>query len=685
MKIKKVLNFLFQGLGLIFILWLFVFLSTYFSNNVTDSSDKNLYGDLLYSDLLLDDNTQSSEFTCPHHYPMLLPSEMNTKIAEIALLMREHNYEKAKNILKDVKTYTEWDELLTRASYEYLSTESDESLQCIKTVLNKYATTYLNNLSNSNQKINIQSCNDFAHLFYNQDIFNAQHLMFLINSYSIVEDKLDPNERSKIKNYLGAIKSNLYQYVHLDIDDIRWNNHEFLDYISIGIYALYFKNETLVNESEFYIKKMLDEFVNSEGFWFEDSTYYHNLILFNLLKYIEAKKVFGYKNNFDDPEFSKHIKKMFNFLLSISHYNNGTYMIPEINDGYIRKLDKRIINIICREYGADYKDLCQNHPVISDSLILPESGLAIFKSEAPLEQTYFLLDFGKPLNLYKDSYFIKNGGSHENYNKLNFNINYKNVWLINEDRYQYKNDYKRLYLTLGQGGAGYSHYDYFNYYKQTWSKNTIVVDKKAQKKCNGELEGYYFSNDLDIVSVKTDSCYPNMLTKRTIYFLKPHIFIIKDNILSNDTHIFESFIHPRGNLETFTSKKSYSSETYTCYSKSVEHKSIDSENRECEYIINYTVLNKTNLKFIKNNIGSNLFFIKTNDSILKYSEGDSKMPLLSLERVQKDFDSIILIELFENNPKVYKVDLINDSFDNSLLRINEKIINLNEFDNLMIK
>ncbi len=109
-------------------------------------------------------------------------------------------------------------------------------------------------------------------------------------------------------------------------------------------------------------------------------------------------------------------------------------------------------------------------------------------------------------------------------------------------------------IIMDPGGYGYFNDEYRNYFRSTFSHNTVIIDGKNQSEIFGvfgfgkmakvKLNNYRVSNDFDFIEGWHDG-YAPVIHKRQIFYIKKpaHYILIVDFVIGDGKHIVEIPFH----------------------------------------------------------------------------------------------------------------------------------------------
>ena len=274
----------------------------------------------------------------------------------------------------------------------------------------------------------------------------------------------------------------------------------------------------------------------------ELSTMYHNVALDNFVNIARRAKLVGRLNELPDG-YTAGLEKAFDFDLFMMTPDRS---IPEFNDStswpksVVRRCTDALEFFPSRtDFQWVASDGKEGHPPVETSKAFPWAGYYVMRNGWDLGANYLAFRAG-PLGL-----------AHAHQDKLN-------VVLWSNGRR----------LLFNSGGASYEQSKWRSYSVDTFSKNTILVDGKAQSRDRSNREKniskapidarWESTPDHDFAAGVYDEGYGSVDTRlathtRRVLFLKPDLFVIADTLVPSDEaeHTYQA----RWNLLTTKSRE----------------------------------------------------------------------------------------------------------------------------------
>ena len=324
----------------------------------------------------------------------------------------------------------------------------------------------------------------------------------------------------------------------------------------IGILFPFFKDASAwLDDAVATLDAELDKQLYPDGFQYELTTNYHDVVVNNYQRLFETAKAFGYSL----PE-SMRLKLVKATKLYVElMMGDGT--TPDINDGR-RAPARDFLLPKARFFHDESMDFVLNggpEPSFR-SVTLPWSGFAVFRSGWRKEDCWALFD-SAPF-----------GRAHQHEDKLNFLLFANGKYLVTEGgNYAYDDSPMRRYilstashntaLVDGKGQDRKSHYE--------WHDEDIALKADLRSNIPSEFiewaEGSY-SEGYEDVSDKT------IVHKRRVIFLREeHVFVLVDDFSADEEHSWDILFHIDDERRGATSWKSLN---VLCPSEGVETKII---------------------------------------------------------------------------------------------------------------
>ncbi|WP_416420263.1 heparinase II/III domain-containing protein [Priestia aryabhattai] len=231
-----------------------------------------------------------------------------------------------------------------------------------------------------------------------------------------------------------------------------------------------------------------------------------------------------YINVENSPEYHYHTYHLFEELqafLDINKINLAEntlgYILKEIYKQHLHLLKPDLTYPLIGDTNHKYFN---NGKYIPDSIVFPETGLAILKKK----KSYLTLKSGF------------SNTSHKHFDDLSFTFSYKGTDLfIDSGKYNYDNKSK-----------------YRKYVVSAMAHNTIVVDDKnyslnLDNQNQLGISSYHLENDFAGVEV-TNNLYEDINITRRLIHIYPNLIILVDDIKSNNDHKYSQVFNLNGTL-----------------------------------------------------------------------------------------------------------------------------------------
>lgn len=381
---------------------------------------------------------------------------------------------------------------LEKYSEKYLLEKNSEYLTFIQNALNYYSINY--------NKFLIHDKNGSIFKKYENESnkcgrITAQGLNEAMISIQVSNciDNIDKYLDEKIKNLVfDKLFTEIYKLLTPQINKIH--NINCYEICAIGIMGIISKNNDMINyafNSDYSFYRQLEKGFTKDNFWFEGSFHYHLFVLKPILQLLIIAK----KHSFEIPQkYYNTAKEMLNQCFKCC-FSDCT--LPSPNDGWPnRKLEDymevyKLGNELFKNEFVDIITSIDNKNSALCSIHLFNTGFSILKNE------YWNM-------------FIKYGEnniSHAHPDKLNIEIKLGND-----------------FLTHDLSNSGYGSSISKDYYKKTYSHNTIVIGSYDQNiDINGVVKEY--SNNLINVSIK--NLYDDVNVSRKLELLSNNLI---DNV-----------------------------------------------------------------------------------------------------------------------------------------------------------
>ncbi len=332
-----------------------------------------------------------------------------------------------------------------------------------------------------------------------QTLCEAMWLRPLAFGYDLIVDSLTLDEQAKIETNLltpGAefLKEHRTPQLH---------NHEVIINTTMGILGILLRREDIIEyavHTKYGLEYQVENGLLKDGFWFEGSIGYHFFALESFLAYEKFAYHTPYRLN--HPRFPA----MLQFPLKLIQPD---YQFPLLNDASYGEKNEQLEAIYefgFSEYGNPefcwlLNRIYQHHPRQA-SLAAFLYGVDSLPEAREMKLTHYHDATGSGLTIFRGSnrqyLLVKHGpfgGEHDHYDRLGISF-----LAFGE----------RIAPDLGTTGYGAKlHYDY---YKNTGSHNTVMINEENQPPANGKVLRFVKSPDYTLLDteVKWDGGYPGL-------------------------------------------------------------------------------------------------------------------------------------------------------------------------------
>lgn len=323
-----------------------------------------------------------------------------------------------------------------------------------------------------------------------QTLDEAIFLRYFAFSYDLIESLLSREEQEFIKKNLFRIGADFLREYRKD----QLHNHEVDVDSAMAVLGMILEDEELIHHAlyeRYGLYDQLEKGMLTDGFWFECSSCYHFFALMNFFMF-EKFAVNTKWSSIRHPNY----KKMILFACRLLKSN---YRIPMLNDcqiyqgdpdayecfefAYAQLMEPEMLAVLQHKYKTASR--CGIEPFFYGAEELPseptEAAMADYHDESGSGLTV--------LHRKHDQYLLVKhgpfGGEHDHYDKLEFSYAYEG---------------KSVSTDLGTTGYGaHLHYDYF---KNTVTHNTIVLDEANQPPACGQVRRFENTSDLGLIDTQ---------------------------------------------------------------------------------------------------------------------------------------------------------------------------------------
>ena len=345
------------------------------------------------------------------------------------------------------------------------------------------------------------------------------------------EDVLTPAEHQLVREQLLRPAAHLILKHDLGIHNIQcWHN------AAIASAGLMLRDRDLVSfavDGESGTRSQIAHGILPDGAWFEGSWGYHFYAMKPLLMVAETLRNCGHNL------YTDHFERMFQAPL-LAALPDGN--MPAFNDSggsslsaqsdlyeiaYARYKDPGFAAPLASSDRKGLAALLYGVDVLPDDIAsaegsahLPHAGLAFLRQGPKDDRTYLALDYGP------------HGGGHGHPDKLGFVLFGKGQVLAPDP-----------------GSIAYGTPVHQNWYKQTVSHNTMVVDGESQRPSTGTLDFLLNGPDFDLVSASAPYAYEGVKLTRTLALMHDLVIFV-DRLSGERQHTLDWVYHNRGTLRT---------------------------------------------------------------------------------------------------------------------------------------
>ena len=347
---------------------------------------------------------------------------------------------------------------------------------------------------------------------------------------------LSPAEHHTIREQLIRPAAQLILKHNIGIHNIQcWHN------CAVGMAGLMVRDPELLAftvDGDVGVRQQIHQGILPDGFWHEGSWGYHFYGLTPLLTWTMALRNCGL-DLLDDR-----MRGMFESPLKAVRPDGG---MPAFHDSGGGPLENQahqyeIATTVFEEprfsiplagstreglnallYGMP--DLPDSDAEIERSEHLPDSGFVFSRQGAAKRRTYVAFDYGP------------HGGGHGHPDKLGFT-------LFAHGRTQ----------ATDPGSVAYGVPIHQQWYKQTVSHNTIVVDGQSQAPTTGALQFLVHADGLDLWQADAGEAYEGVRLQRTMVVAEDVVLLI-DRARSDQSHTYDWVYHNRGQLRPGFSRR----------------------------------------------------------------------------------------------------------------------------------
>ncbi|MET3726978.1 hypothetical protein ABID52_000559 [Fictibacillus halophilus] len=396
-----------------------------------------------------------------------------------------------------------------------------------------------------------------------QSLDESVAMVDIIQSYDLLYNHSEFSDEAKRNVELNLIRPSIESITSYSVGRSNWQAwHN----AAIGMAGAVLGDRQLLQQAVYGkegFEYLMENGVESDGFWWEGSIAYHAYTLAPLNILAETAAKWDY-NLFLNENF----KKMFDTPLLYAYPN---LTLPSNNDG--GSYGASLINSFSSKGYYDYESAYTNYKdskyawlmnekyktlyrrgdfalFFGEDSILPSTysgirssnfkdvGHGILRSDTPnsVDQLYTLMDYGP------------HGGSHGHLDKLGIDL-----FGVGKN------------LAPDFGTPAYSHPLYRTWYKQTIGHNTVVVDGKPQQETTGNMVSFIDTKTFKYMYAEANEAY-DIKYSRAIWMNNDYVvdwFQVSD---PKKKHSYDWFLHGLGKLATDVKTWSANSKSLFGYS-----------------------------------------------------------------------------------------------------------------------
>lgn len=449
--------------------------------------------------------------------------------------------------------------LLEDYSKKYLENKNEEILTYIEEALNYYSLNYDKfKIHNKDGEIfdAINTSNRCGRITA-QGLNEAMISIQVVNCINNISSYLDYETK---KNVFNLLFFQIYELLKPQINKIH--NICCYEMCAIAMMGIISNNKEMLEfafNSPYSFYNQLDKGITKDYFWFEGSFHYHFFVLKPILELLKLAKTY----DFDISEKYYNICKM--MLIQGFKCSFDDCSLPSPNDGWPNRHLSDYIDVynlgneLFNDEFSNIKKFINDKTNTMGTNHFIDSGFSILKNE---HWNIFVK--------YKD-----NNINHAHPDKLNIEIKNGNDFLTHD-------------LSTSGYGSDISK----NFYKKSYSHNTIVIDGNNQ---NLECETIIDSSSENMIDIRTKNVYDNVNISRKIQLLSNEI--VDEIKVYNCNKNVDYFFHCDANLITKLDFNDIESFKEYAYLKNIKEVNFKNDDIILEWNLNdKVIISKINLK-----------------------------------------------------------------------------------------
>ena len=366
-----------------------------------------------------------------------------------------------------------------------------------------------------------------------QSLDESVWLIRILQGLDLIWDDLEAERRQSIEDNILMPAMSAITRNRRGVHNIQcWNN------AAIGLTGYLIGNDSLVNlavnDPEHGFNTNLDNGLTSDGLWYERSPSYHFYAIEPIHILAEAVKNHGAQGR------SLTIKKLFDAPLRFSPPNGD---MPRLNDArpiYLPNFKRLYFYAYSRFKDPEYKKILEsvgsnenlifNYEWFYSDEQYDEKPLLLESNTASYAGTWIDILYRK--NFWTLVQYDKNAGGHAHPDALSF------VTWYNGD-----------YTAIDPGIADYGAPAYHNWYKNSLSHNTLIINGENQAFNGGELLNSGIEKGIPFTQLKANELYDGVVFYRTLCLPDESTILISDVVKSDVPKEMELAYHTRGSFK----------------------------------------------------------------------------------------------------------------------------------------
>lgn len=364
-----------------------------------------------------------------------------------------------------------------------------------------------------------------------QTLDESVWLIPVAQGYDCVVDTMGAPERDHVERDLLRAAVAVIQRNNAGISNWQsWHN------AAIGAAAFALRDRELadaaINGRSGFQFQMANS-VTDDGFWYEGSWGYHYYALSAHLDLSEMAARSG-MDLYANPRYKGLYQASLQFMAP-------SQILPAFHDGHLagglagsrfyevayRRWQDPVFAWAVNQRTRGWDSLLYGVPEVpasvlphQDSVDFTGLGWAVLRSGASRDGMYLALDYGP------------HGGGHGHPDKLGFSF-----YSLGD------------FLAHDPGCVAYGLPIHSQWYRQTVSHNTVVVDGKSQEECTGELDYFLASPRMAVVSATADEANGAVRFRR-LALLTSSLLLLVDDLADEEAHQYDWALHGVGAFTT---------------------------------------------------------------------------------------------------------------------------------------